>query len=386
MDRFVGIDLHKNSFSVCVLDSEGCIESESAHRISPASLDAFRCGLSRSDTVCFEVSTSAWEMHDLLCDRVGRVIVANPMKTKLLCGGDPKTDKLDARRLAQLTQDKHIAEVWVPDHETREMREMVRFRQQLTNTKTRMGNIRLCRESLEAFKAADPYEALVGPKRSEARELMSQCAEDMEKVADAQLAKLDSVFTRWALSDTRALQLMRHPGVGPFVAAAYVSAMGDMTRFPNSKKAASYTGLVPRVHTSGETSYNGRITKAGRKELRHALVQAAWVAIRCDQELASFYRRIAKARGSGKAIVAVARKIAVRLYHLSVDGTCDGLMSEEKYTAKLARLISTHARPCAGGGTIIAAARKVAKQAYNTEEPDGGQAPTQALPITISSA
>jgi hypothetical protein len=162
--------------------------------------------------------------------------------------------------------------------------------------------------------------------------------------------------------------------------------MGDMTRFPNSKKAASYTGLVPRVHTSGETSYNGRITKAGRKELRQALVQAAWVAIRCDQELASFYRRIAKARGSGKAIIAVARKIAVRLYHLSVDGTCDGLMSEEKYTAKLARLISTHARPCAGGGTIIAAARKVAKQAYNTEAPDGGQAPTQALPITISSA
>ena len=386
MERFVGIDLHKNTFSVCVLNSEGSVESESTHRISPASLDAFRCGLTGSDTVCFEVSTSAWEMYDLLCDRVGRVVVANPMKTRLLCGGDPKTDKLDARRLARLTQDKHIAEVWVPDRETREMREMVRFRQQLTNIKTRMGNVRLCRESLEAFKSADPYEALVGPKRSEARALMSECAQDIEKAAGAQLAKLDSVFTQWALSDTRALRLMRHPGIGPFVAATYISAMGDITRFPNSKKAASYTGLVPRVHASGETSYNGRITKAGRKELRHALVQAAWVAIRCDQELASFYRRIAKARGSGKAIVAVARKMAVRLWHLTVEGSSDGLMSEEKYTAKLTRLISEHARQYAEGGTMVAAARKIAKQAYNPEEPGKGTAGSQALPITISSA
>lgn len=386
MDRFVGIDLHKNSFSVCILNSEGAIESESTHGIAPASLDAFRCGLRKSDTVCFEVSTSAWEMHDLLCGRVGRIIVANPMKTKLLSGGDPKTDKLDARRLAQLTQDKHIAEVWVPDSETREMREMVRFRQQLTNIKTRMGNIRLCRESLEAFKAANPYESLAGPKRSEARELMSKCAQDIEDATGAQLATLDSVFTQWALSDTRALRLMRHPGIGPFVAATYVSAMGDITRFPNPKKAASYTGLVPRVHASGETSYNGRITKAGRKELRHALVQAAWIAIRCDQELASFYRRIAKARGSGKAIVAVARKIAVRLWHLTVEGACDGLMSEEKYTAKLTRLISTHARQYADGGTMVAAARNIAKQVYNREEPEKGKAGVQALPIAISSA
>jgi hypothetical protein len=179
---------------------------------------------------------------------------------------------------------------------------------------------------------------------------------------------------------------MRHPGIGPFVAATYVSAMGDISRFPNSKKAASYTGLVPRVHASGETSYNGRITKAGRKELRHALVQAAWVAIRSDQELASFYRRIAKARGSGKAIVAVARKIAVRLWHLTVEGASDGLMSEEKYTAKLARLISTHARQYAVGGTIVAAARKIAKQACEAEGPERQATGTQTLPIVASSA
>jgi transposase len=386
LERSVGIDLHKNTFSVCVFNSEGVIESESKHRVSPASLDAFRCGLRISDTVCFEVSTSAWEMYDLLRDRVGRIIVANPMKTKLLSGGDPKTDKLDARRLAQLAQDKHIAEVWVPDRETREMREMVRFRQQLTNIKTRMGNVRLCRESLEAFKAADPYESIVGPKRSEARELMSECAQDIEKAACAQLAKLDSVFTRWALSDSRALRLMRHPGIGPFVAAAYISAMGDITRFPDSKKAASYTGLVPRVHASGETSYNGRITKAGRKELRHALVQAAWVAIRCDPELASFYRRIAKARGSGKAIVAVARKIAVRLWHLTVEGTCDGLMSEEKYTAKLARLISTHARQFASSGTIVSAAKEIAKRTFEAEEAQGKAERTQPFSVDVSSA
>ena len=189
---------------------------------------------------------------------------------------------------------------------------------------------------------------------------MSECAEEMEKAARAQLAKLDAVFTQWALSDGRALQLLRHPGIGPFVAAAYIGAVGDITRFPSAKKVASYTGLVPRVHASGETHYNGRITKAGRKELRHALVQAAWVVIRCDRELGSFYGRIAKTRGSNKAIIAVARKIAVRLWHLMVEGTCDGLMSQERYVAKLGRLISSHARAYTAGRTIVATARAIA--------------------------
>jgi transposase len=336
MERFVGVDLHKSTFSVCILDSDGKIESEGKYATCASGLESFRSSLRSSDTVAFEVSTVAWGFYDAISTRVGRVIVANPAKTRLLASGDPKTDALDARRLAQLSQDKHIAEVWVPDMRTRQMRELVRFQMQLTNISTKMSNIDFSRGLVGSIAGVSPACKGAGVVDEG---LLGECSRAVAEAAKEQKRRLDAVFTELAVSDARAMLLMRHAGVGPYVAIVVLAAAGDISRFEDAKGFASYTGLVPRVYASGESSYCGRITKAGRKELRYALVQAAWSAIRSEPELKSDFDRIAKARGEAKAIVAVARKLAVRLYHLLKDGTCDGMMSDEAYARKLSRLL-----------------------------------------------
>lgn len=336
MGRFVGVDLHKKTFSVCMLDESGEIEGESKYATSASGVESFRSSLRSSDTVTFEVSTLAWAFHDAVSTRVGRVIVANPAKTRLLAGGDPKTDALDARRLARLSQDKHIAEVWVPDVVTRERRELCRFHLQLNGISNKMGNVS---SSWLLGKSISGVSAGIGGLSASAEGVIAQSSRRIAEAVSREKKLLDTLFARMALSDPKAMLLMRVGGVGPYVAIVVLAAAGDISRFEHAKRFASYTGLVPRVHSSGESSYHGRITKAGRKELRHALVQAAWSAIRSDPELRRAFDRIAKARGEGKAIVAVARKLAVRLYHLLKDGTCDGMMSDEAYARKLNRLL-----------------------------------------------
>ena len=358
MLRWFGIDLHKNFLQVCILDESGRVLEESRHSMSPSAVDSFRCGLTTSDTVVMEASALAWPMYDLLNGRAGRVIVVDPYRTKLICQSRITTDRLSALRLAQLAQDKHLAEVWVPDAETRAMRELVGFRQQLTKISTKMSNISGNLSRCEGLRSADPGECLVGTA-SEERAMIGECARDIKEAVAQKEQLVEAVFAQRVLGDPRALSLLRVPGVGPYAAIVVLAAAGDIKRFGSAKQFASYTGMVPRVHISGEASYSGGITKAGRRELRHALIQAAWAALKTDRRLAAFFGKLALRRGEGKAIVAVARKLAVRIWHLLTEGTADGLMAGAALQRKVHRLLSAssagNAKPGRGSaGKVLA--------------------------------
>lgn len=330
--------MHPGFFQVCILDEAGRIESESRCETSVSMIDSLRCSLRKSDTVIIEASSATWEVYDLLKSRVGQVVVVDPHKTKLITQSSIKTDRRAALTLAQLGQDKHLAQVWVPDKDTRQMREIVGFHRQLTKMSTRMSNIRTSAKRAERLTLADPKKRLLGSEEVFGRSEIIESATRIRDVVREEKASFEIMLAKWALSTPEAMLLMKHMGVGPYVAAVVLAASGDMKRFPDAHRFASYTGMVPRVYWSGETKHYGRITKAGRKELRHALIQAAHTAVLWDPELKSYYSKLYMKKGSGKAIVAVARKIATRLWHLLVDGDCDGLMSEEAYERKIKRL------------------------------------------------
>ena len=110
--------------------------------------------------------------------------------------------------------------------------------------------------------------------------------------------------------------LITIPGVDFYIALLFISEIGDCSRFPNANKLISWLGLAPRVHQSGDTTYNGRITKEGSPRLRWAMVQAARSAVQWDDHFRAKYQRIRERRGDGKAIVAIAREIAVAMYHM----------------------------------------------------------------------
>ncbi|MFQ5976092.1 MAG: transposase, partial [Candidatus Hydrothermarchaeales archaeon] len=110
--------------------------------------------------------------------------------------------------------------------------------------------------------------------------------------------------------------LMSIPGIDYYTAMLFINEIGDIKRFSSAAKLVSWLGLAPRVHQSGGTGYNGRITKEGSPRVRSSIVQSARVAVRWDEHFKGKYRRIKTRRGDGKAIVAVAREMVVAMYHM----------------------------------------------------------------------
>jgi hypothetical protein len=126
--------------------------------------------------------------------------------------------------------------------------------------------------------------------------------------------------------------LLQLPGFGLLTVMTILAAIGDIQRFPSSKHLVGYAGLGAGVHSSGETHHTGRITKQGRKDLRWALVEAAWSAVRWDPYWKAQFERLAKRRGENKAIVAIARKLLTVVWHVLTEKVADKIF---RWTWKL---------------------------------------------------
>jgi transposase len=155
---------------------------------------------------------------------------------------------------------------------------------------------------------------------------------------DRSLQQLDEAVQQQAEQNAEAVRLMTHPGVGPVTSLAFVLTIGPVARFQRSKQVASYLGLNPREHSSGGGQHLGSISKQGNPMMRSLLVEAGHTAARLDAELRQDYQRLKMRRGSGVAKVAIARKLAVRMYWM--------LRSPANY----AQLVRMQGRP---RGTVV---------------------------------
>jgi transposase len=131
---------------------------------------------------------------------------------------------------------------------------------------------------------------------------------------DASLKEFDQAVAEQAEQSAAAVLLMTHPGVGPVTSLAFVLTLGPVERFARSKQVVSYLGLNPREHSSGGRQRLGSISKQGNPMMRSLLVEAGHTAARLDRELRQDYQRLKLRRGSGVAKIAIARKLAVRMY------------------------------------------------------------------------
>lgn len=152
------------------------------------------------------------------------------------------------------------------------------------------------------------------------REAVDRHIEEYDRLSEA-LKAVERDIARAALSDPNVTRLMTIPGVDMVVAVGLMAAIGRIERFESPDKLAAYIGLNPSVHQSGEgAAYHGRITKRGRANARHLLVEAAWQTVRSPGPLRAFYERVRARRGNHVAAVAVARKLAVIVWHLLTKG------------------------------------------------------------------
>jgi transposase len=231
-----------------------------------------------------------------------------------------KTDRQDAQHILHLLLKDDFPEIWVPSWENRDLRQLLWHRHRMVQARTRMMNQLQAVALNEGLGCRKKLWREAGRKQLEAFRLApwaSRRREDLLKLLDGlnpTIAELTQAIEREVEKCPAAQRLRTHPGVGPLTALAFVLIIGKADRFQCSKQIASYLGLVPLEDSSGKRRRLGHITKQGNSLLRFLLVEAAQVTVRSVPEWRSQYVHLTMRRGRKIAKVAMARKLAVRLY------------------------------------------------------------------------
>jgi transposase len=346
--RFVGIDLHKHFAVVAAVNAQQRLVLPPTR---PIDLDDFPAWASThlypTDVVVLEATGNAWWLYDLLAPLVQRVVVANSLQVKWIAHAAVKTDKHDAVRLAKLLAANLIPEVWVPPLHVRELRALLAHRRALvkqrTAVKNRLHSV-LHRQQIK-LPSGDPFAAhnrawwlALGLSPTE-RLRLRQDLDTLEHV-EKQLADLDGELARlsnqppWNHAMPFLIQL---PGLALLSAMTALAAIGDITRFPTAKHLVGYAGLGTRIHDSGETSYDGHISKAGRRDLRRVLIEAAWSAVNTHPYWKAEFARLCRHKPQGVAIVAIARKLLVAIWHVLTERAADHHANPVMVACKLMR-------------------------------------------------
>jgi transposase len=231
-----------------------------------------------------------------------------------------KTDRRDAAHWLQLLLEDRFPRIWVPSLEERDARQQLLQRHKQVQTRTRIKNQLQGLALGQGIQKKRKLWSEDGRAELEKLPLLRYAAQRRQQLLrsldglQAEIAALDRQVEEEVKRRPQAMKLRTHPGVGPVTALAMVLTLGPAQRFVDGRKLSSYLGLIPSEHSSGGRQQLGRISKQGNPFLRFLLVEAGQTAARYDAELGRFDRRLALRKHRALAKVAVARKLAVRLY------------------------------------------------------------------------
>ena len=326
IQRYIGIDIHKHYLMVGGQN----IHQEWTLRPRQVQTTRFRDwaerNLNEGDAVVIETTGSVWDIYDIVAPLVSKTVVAHARKVRQIAEARVKTDKEDIKRLITLLIADIVPEVWVPPMHVRELRSLISFRwrlnKQITMSKNRLQSV------VQRFNLDPPEGGLLADKNKpwwEEQEFSDltgfEVEQDLEilETLDRQKEALDQKLAELSNSEPWAsdmVYLMQIPGLGPIFSMVILSAIGDIKRFSHPKKLVGYAGLGAGVHASGEKYQEKSITKEGRKELRWALVEAAWRAVGSDPYWKAQHKRLEKRMHRNKATVAIARRLLVSIWHI----------------------------------------------------------------------
>lgn len=312
MARYLGVDLHRNNFTVCTIAENG---RRYFREYGIDSLEYFAGRLRSTDQVAVEVSTTTRLFYEAVASHVDRVVVVNSSQFDVIRKSVKKTDRNDAETLALFLSKGLLPEVRMKDKLHAELASLTQTRdtlvKQRTALKNKINNIMAARglsprrEQLSSEKGLRAVEGLpLGPVvLAEVRALVAQI-----RSLNQTISELEKTIKTEGEKLPGHKNLKSIKGIGDTSATILLSIIGDIDDFQSEGKLASYFGIVPRVRNSNETEHSGRITKRGTKLGRTTLVQCSLIALHYSEYLQRFYHRIAKNRGKGKAIIALAKK------------------------------------------------------------------------------
>jgi len=312
MARYLGVDLHRNNFTVCTIAKNG---RHYFRDYEIRELGSFARRLQPTDKVAVEVSTTTRLFYDAVAPHVERVVVVNSSQFDVIRKSVKKTDRNDAETLAVFLSKGLLPEVRMKDKLHAELASLTQTRDTLVKQRTALKNkinnmmaargLSPRREQLSSEKGLRMVEALPwGPiVLAEVRALVGQI-----RSLNQTISELEKTIKTEGTKLPGHKNLKSIKGIGDTSATILLSIIGDINDFESEGKLASYFGIVPRIHNSNETEHSGRITKRGTKLGRTTLVQCSLIAMRYSKYLSRFFVRIAARRGKGKAIIALAKK------------------------------------------------------------------------------
>ncbi|MFQ5782182.1 MAG: IS110 family transposase [Nitrosopumilus sp.] len=352
----IAVDIGKKKCAVCITDEYGTILEETIfeNTLKAASLFAEEVlqRYQKCQAVC-ESTGNLWiKIHDTF-ERYGIAVkLANPLKTRAIAEATVKTDKLDARTLAHLLRSGMVSECYIASVHIRSNRLLLRHRTSLVQDRTRVVN--------RIHSLLDKYDLqyeggrifnlrgmswLKNQNLGDANDytMLQQCTRNIEYINN-EIHAIEKKIAQEAAKNESVRILMSMTGVDYFAAMLISSEIGDIARFATPRKLVSWSGLCPTVHQSGDSLYHGRMKKDANKRVKWVMIQAANVAVRCDERMKSFYVRICKRHGHAVALTHVANKMMTIMWHMLTTKTQYMQQNTKLYQKKLKKIdrISSH--------------------------------------------
>jgi len=326
---YVGLDVHKASIHVAVWKNGMLATTWVAtadYEALAEQLEPLRPALRR---VAYEAGPTGFALARLLAFRQMPVLVCAPSKTPQTAADETKCDRLDARKIAEYAAKDLLSAVTIPTEKEEHERGLIRHRthvvRNIARVKSRIKSTLLFHQCGEiASWAQAERQRLLDSDLPQ--ELLFQLEALFQELSFFEVQKKQAEEKlQETLSDRRhaatVKRLESHPGVGKVLSACFVLELFKPHRFTSGDAVARHLGLAPRVRQSGATSRGGPLLKAGQGKLRAVLIEAAWRWRACDEKARAIYSRLLANTGNGKkAIVGLARRLAIRLWTMWIRG------------------------------------------------------------------
>jgi transposase len=318
--RIIGVDLHARQQTIAMLDTDTGELVEKTLEHNGNEVRDFYSTLPGQVLAGIE-ATGSMQWFLRLMEELGiECRVGHPQKIRKAETRKQKHDRRDARLLLTLLAENRFPVIWMPSTEQRDLRTLLRHRHQWVRMRSRLQHTLQSMALTNGLQRGGSLWSQVGqhelqslsltPYAHERRAALLGLYPRLQETIDV----LDGKVSEEANQRPQARRLMTHPGVGPVTALATEVFLGDPQRFADGKTVASYIGMIPSEHSSGRRQRLGAMTKEGNSLVRYLWCEATIHAVRQDPELKRFYRHKLIQKGMGKARIAAARKLGIRLW------------------------------------------------------------------------
>jgi transposase len=341
MKYYIGLDVSNIETSICIMDHEGNIVKEAKVGSDPDSLNRYfeKTGLQFEQIGLEAGALSHWLVTSLRKSGWNVTCIDSRFMAAILATNVNKTDRNDARAIANAMRCKNYKEVHIKSVESIKTNSLLTARKTLVHQKTHLYNVvrgilktfgiklpkglKSIREAIKTATAFDDFAPnhlkISSHVDWETIEPLILCHEHIEKQLEVLEAKVEAL----AKNDSIIQRFITHPGVGIITAVTYKAEIDDPTRFKKSRSVGAYLGMTPRQFSSGETIKQGRVSKHGSNEVRALLHEAGMVLItrtKAKSKLKTWGLKKKQKLKTQKASMAVGRKIAINLHRMWIDG------------------------------------------------------------------